>query len=57
MNTSEGSVAMIGRWYEPEEVMRMCHISRQSFNRMCRDRLWKCKKMGRKWLVHASEFE
>lgn len=48
---------MIGRWYEPEEVMRMCHISRQSFNRMCRDRLWKCKKMGRKWLVHASEFE
>lgn len=48
---------MLGKWLSAEDVAEICGMSRWTFNRLCRDGHWKCKKLGRRWYVHESEFE
>ncbi len=48
---------MTDAWLPYPAVNAMRPMSRYTFNRMCRDNVWKCKKVGRTWYVHRSEFE
>ncbi len=51
-------IGMVGRWLSAEDAMSICNgMTRWTFNRMCRDGLWRCRKIGRFWYVHQSEFE
>lgn len=45
------------KWLPPEAVMEILGCSRQVVNLLCRDGHVKCRKFGRTWYVHRSEFE
>lgn len=49
--------AIENKWLPPEAVMEILGCSRQVVNRLCRDGHVKCRKFGRTWYVHRSEFE
>lgn len=49
--------AIENKWLPPEAVMKLLGCSRQVVNRLCRDGHVKCRKFGRTWYVHRSEFE
>lgn len=45
------------RWLTPEQYADAMQLTVRAVNRMCRDGLLKCRKVGRFWRIHPSEIQ